>query len=94
MRHQNQVLRAPGFRVESIDESGAGDAFAAGFITGLLENWPLERIIRFASAIGASCTRALGCIEGVFHREEALAFLEQNPLEIAAVGSAVDSVER
>ena len=87
VREQNQVLRAPGFKVGSIDESGAGDAFAAGFITGLLENWPLEQTIRFASAVGASCTRALGCIEGVFDREEALAFLAKNQLEVAAVAS-------
>ena len=78
----NQVLRASAFEVDSIDESGAGDAFTAGFITGMLENWPLEEALRFASAVGASCTRALGCTEGVLHRDEALAYIARNPLEI------------
>jgi len=65
-----------------VDESGAGDAFAAGFISGLLEKWPLEKTLRFASAVGASCTRALGCTEGVFRFEEALAFIAKHDLAI------------
>lgn len=82
VRCRGEVWRAPAYRLESVDESGAGDAFTAGFITGLLESWPLEETLRFASAVGASCTRALGCTEGVFHFDEALAFIAQNPLEI------------
>ena len=50
--------------------------------TGLLEEWSLESTLRFASATGASCTRALGCTEGVFHLHEAEAFVAQNPLNI------------
>jgi sugar/nucleoside kinase (ribokinase family) len=67
-RHRGEVMRARAFDVSSIDESGAGDAFAAGFVTGMLANWPLDEILRFASAVGASCTRALGCTEGDLER--------------------------
>jgi sugar/nucleoside kinase (ribokinase family) len=73
--HRGQILRIAPFEVHSMDESGAGDAFAAGFITGLLENWSIPEALRLASAAGASCTRALGCIEGVFRFDEAVAFL-------------------
>ncbi len=86
VRCRDHMFRAGAYAVESIDESGAGDAFAAGFLTGLLENWSLEQTLRFASAVGASCTRALGCTEGVFHFDEALAFVAQNPLEIVRLG--------
>jgi sugar/nucleoside kinase (ribokinase family) len=86
VRCKDHLFRAGAYAVESIDESGAGDAFAAGFITGLLENWPLEQTLRFASAVGASCTRALGCTEGVFHFDEALAFVAENPLKIVRLG--------
>jgi sugar/nucleoside kinase (ribokinase family) len=75
---ESVVVDTPAFAVEAVDESGAGDAFAAGLITGILEDWPLERILVFASAVGASCTRALGCIEGVFTFERAVAFLESS----------------
>jgi len=71
--------------MESVDESGAGDPFAAGFITGLLENWSLDHTLRFASAVGASCTRALGCTEGVFHFDEAESYIAKNPLDIAKI---------
>jgi sugar/nucleoside kinase (ribokinase family) len=79
----NEKLRAAAFRLDSIDESGSGDAFDAGFLVGTLEGWPLEDSLRFASAVGASCTRALGCHEGVFEFGEAMDFLAHNQLEIA-----------
>jgi hypothetical protein len=49
---------------------------------GMLEGWPLEDSLRFASAVGDSCTRALGCHDGIFEFEKALAFVAQNHLEI------------
>ncbi|HZT32295.1 MAG TPA: sugar kinase [Bryobacteraceae bacterium] len=70
------VVDTPAFPVEAVDESGAGDAFSAGLITGVLEQWPLQEVLLFASAAGASCTRALGCIDGVFTFEQTVAFLE------------------
>jgi len=84
-RQGNEAFRAGRFDVESIDESGAGDAFAAGFLTGRLQGWPLEYSLRFASAVGASCTRALGCIAGVFSYHEAVAFVDREPLEILQI---------
>jgi sugar/nucleoside kinase (ribokinase family) len=76
------VIEASVYRMESIDGTGAGDAFDAGFFVGLLEGWSLEETLRFASAVGASCTRALGTTAGVFTFAEALAYIQQNPLEI------------
>jgi sugar/nucleoside kinase (ribokinase family) len=84
-KRRSEILRAGAFKVDSIDQSGSGDAFDAGFLVGLLEGWALEDSLRFASAVGASCTRALGCHEGVFRLEEALAFVAQNPLEIERI---------
>ncbi len=85
VRRGSEVLRAGAFKVDSIDPSGSGDAFDAGFLVGMLEGWPLEDTLRFASAVGASCTRALGCHEGVFKFDEARAFVNQNHLEIERV---------
>lgn len=82
-RRGDQVLRAGSYSVETLDESGAGDAFAAGVVMGLLEDWPFEFALRFASAMGASCTRALGCTDGVFRLDEAMEFVRTTPLPIA-----------
>jgi sugar/nucleoside kinase (ribokinase family) len=85
-RQGNQILRADAFKLDFVDESGAGDSFDAGFLVGMLEGWSLEDSLRFASAVGASCTRALGCHDGVFTFDEARAFIKQNHLEIRSVG--------
>jgi sugar/nucleoside kinase (ribokinase family) len=54
-----------GFRVDSVDGTGAGDAFAAGFLHGLLAGRPLEECARLANAAGALATTAVGAFEGV-----------------------------
>ena len=79
-----ESLELPAPRVETVDGSGAGDAFAAGFIAGLLEGWSAQRCLQFASVLGASACTALGCTAGVFTRAEAEAFLEAQPLAVRA----------
>jgi sugar/nucleoside kinase (ribokinase family) len=79
-----ETLRAQTYDVKSVDESGAGDAFTAGFITALLENWSLEDSLRFASAVGASCTTKLGCIDGVFQFDEAMEFVSTHSIKIVS----------
>ena len=68
-------LDVPAPRVDVIDGAGAGDAFSAGLIVGLLEGWETERMLRFANAVGASACTKLGCTTGVFTRAEAEAHL-------------------
>jgi sulfofructose kinase len=47
----------PAFRVDTVDTTGAGDIFHAGFIYGLLQGWPLRRQLEFACAAAAlNCT--------------------------------------
>lgn len=43
----------PGFKVETVDSVGAGDAFLAGFVSSLLENHPPQDALAFACATGA-----------------------------------------
>jgi sugar/nucleoside kinase (ribokinase family) len=76
--NQREAIEMPAFTTRVVDPSGAGDAFAAGFIVGLLEGWDMSKTLRFASAIGASACTALGCNAGVFTRPQADAFLIQH----------------
>jgi len=69
-------LSAP--RVEVVEPSGAGDAFAAGLVYGLLEGWALPRSLEFASMMGASACTRLGCTAGLPTRAEADSYLESN----------------
>jgi sugar/nucleoside kinase (ribokinase family) len=66
----------PALPVPAVDALGAGDAFAAGFIAGLVHGWDLERAARFATAVGATCVTALGATTGVRSLEETLSFLD------------------
>jgi sugar/nucleoside kinase (ribokinase family) len=55
----------PAPQVTPVDTTGAGDVFRAGIIYGVLQHWPVERMLRFANAAAAlSCTRP-GAIAGV-----------------------------
>jgi sugar/nucleoside kinase (ribokinase family) len=79
-----ETLEAPAFPVEVVDVSGAGDAFVAGIIVGLLKQWSLADTLRFASMIGASACTQLGCTGGVFTRAEAEAYLQSHQLPITS----------
>ncbi|HUV03734.1 MAG TPA: sugar kinase [Armatimonadota bacterium] len=76
IRSANEEHRIRKYDVEAIDALGAGDCFAAGFLTGILQGWDLEKTGRFANAVGASCVMALGATTGVKSLEETLAFIE------------------
>jgi sugar/nucleoside kinase (ribokinase family) len=79
---KNEIVTAGTYKIPFKDASGAGDAFDAGLVTGLLNKWSLEQTLKFASAIGASCVRELGCTEGLFTMSEAKDFIENNDIEI------------
>ena len=56
---------APAFRVETLDTTGAGDIFHAGFIYGLLQGWPTQRQLDFACAAAALNCTAVGARGGI-----------------------------
>ena len=61
------------FPVDTRDETGAGDAFAAGLIHGLLVGQPLGRAVRLGNAVGALSTRGMGASSSLPDAHEALA---------------------
>lgn len=59
--------------VDSRDETGAGDAFAAGLICGLTKGWPAVEAARLGNAVGALSTTAVGASTALPTFEEAMA---------------------
>ncbi|MCS6862796.1 MAG: sugar kinase [Abditibacteriales bacterium] len=77
LRTHDTEIRLPAYKVNTIDATGAGDAFAAGFLAGVLKGWDLELIGKFANAVGALCTTAIGTTTGVRGLEETMALVEK-----------------
>ncbi len=59
----------PAYRVNTVDTTGAGDIFHAGFIYGLLQGWALEQILDFACAAAALNCTGTGARGGIQTRD-------------------------
>ncbi|MCM3160775.1 sugar kinase [Metabacillus litoralis] len=71
-----------GFPVDRVvDPVGAGDGFAAGFISGLLENLSIDQAVRKGNAVGAMATMIPGDFEGLPEMEELDSFMNQTARE-------------
>lgn len=78
------IRKVPGFTVQPVDTTGAGDAFVAGFLKGMLEHPDadqyedmLEEICRYANAVGALTTCERGAIPALPSAEKVVQFLER-----------------
>lgn len=71
VREENESYSIPGFQVEKVvDTVGAGDGFAAGVISGLLENLPLRDSVLRGNAVGAIQVMHSSDNEGLPTKEE------------------------
>lgn len=60
------VTRAPALRLERVvDPVGAGDGFAAGFLSGQLRGWDLAASLRLGNVVGAHAMSVSGDVEGL-----------------------------
>lgn len=60
VRRGGETLTHPGFAVETVDTTGAGDAFAAGFLASRLQGDGDEEALAVANACGAIAARSAG----------------------------------
>jgi 5-dehydro-2-deoxygluconokinase len=66
----------PGFPVEVVNILGAGDAFAAGFIYGILKGWDYYKSCRMGNACGAHVVTQLGCANFTPYEKDILEYIE------------------
>ncbi|MDL5512098.1 5-dehydro-2-deoxygluconokinase [Arenibacter sp. M-2] len=67
----------PGFPVEVLNVLGAGDAFASGFLYGILQGWDLQKACRMGNASGAQVVTKKGCANFMPTLEESMDFINQ-----------------
>ncbi|PLS03207.1 carbohydrate kinase family protein [Neobacillus cucumis] len=84
-----KVGKCSGYKVESIDTTGAGDAFLAGILYQILENKRLisnlslddvEQMVLFANAMGALVTMKKGAIPAMPSVEDIIALRDSQVL--------------
>ena len=74
----DEKFMVSGFKVEKVvDTVGAGDGFAAGVITGLMENLSLKDAVRRGNAIGAIQVMSRGDNEGLPYPDQLKAFMSK-----------------
>ncbi|MEK8208876.1 sugar kinase [Paenibacillus sp. FSL L8-0696] len=67
-----------GFKVEQVvDTVGAGDGFAVGVISAMLEKLPIAEAVKRGNAIGALAVMSPGDMDGLPTREELAKFMQQ-----------------
>jgi len=55
----------PALKVKTVDTTGAGDAFCAGFLYGLISNKTLEECGRIGNFLGSRCVMKIGARTGL-----------------------------
>jgi fructokinase len=60
-----ETVDVPGAAIQVADTVGAGDAFTAAFISGMLRGWNLNEIARFANQAGALVASRKGAMPDV-----------------------------
>jgi ribokinase len=64
------AVRVPGFKVETVDSTAAGDAFTGALAVAWGEGREMVEAVRWACAAGAACARRLGASVSLPQRSE------------------------
>ncbi len=65
-----EKITLPAFKVKMVEETGAGDAFGAGLVAGLIKGMGLKDALRLGMANGASATTKFGPKAGLLFAPE------------------------
>jgi sugar/nucleoside kinase (ribokinase family) len=76
-RHGEQTVKAGAPAVASVDGTGAGDSFTAGFLRAQLHEESLDRALRLGIACGSLSTRRLGGVDAQPRLDEAVETAER-----------------
>ena len=75
-----EEIRIPVFKTTLIDTTGCGDAYCAGFITGLLHGFDLRKSGLLGAAAGSLVASGLGSDAGIVDLKSTLAFMEKGEI--------------
>lgn len=73
---KSETVEVPPHFVEVVNGLGAGDSFGGALCFGLLQQWPLEKTLRFANIAGAIVASRLECSTAMPNFEEVQEIME------------------
>jgi ribokinase len=72
---KDEYMSIPGFKVNPVDTTAAGDSFNAGFAFALSEGKDLKECVKFSNGVGAISTTALGAQEAMPSYKSVMSFI-------------------
>ena len=75
-QQNSKTTDVPGFSVKILNVLGAGDAFAGGFLYGILNGWDLYKSCRMGNASGAQVVTKKGCANFMPTLKESISFIK------------------
>jgi len=69
-----RFILCPGYVVEALDTTGAGDIFHGAFVYGLVQGWKMEELLEFSCAAAALNCLAVGARGGIATLDEIESF--------------------
>lgn len=69
-RETNKIEIVPSIKVKAIDSTGAGDIFHGAFTYGISQNWPMDKILKYANTAGAMSVTRIGGRNSIFELSE------------------------
>lgn len=84
VRDQHETIAFKAHDVPVVDSTGAGDAACAGFLYGLVHQWPLARCGAIANAVGALTVQSTGSAGPAISLAAAKELQEKDPCQKAS----------
>lgn len=76
-KSREETLLIPSYPVEVVDTTGAGDNFAAGFISALVEGKDFRGCCEYAVATGAVAVQTVGGNTAIKNKEQVIALMKK-----------------
>lgn len=78
----DETWRVPAFDVDTVDTTGAGDAFAGGLAYAMASRWPWADALQFANAVAGLSTTRLGAQSGLPSFDDVHRFLSDRGITL------------
>lgn len=78
-KNVQECFTVPAYKLNAVDGTGAGDNFAAGFISAMIRGLDFHQALEFATGCAAICVQSIGATTGVTSRQQVEEFIGSNP---------------